>query len=141
MKTPLIEEKHSDSTDDTYNLDKTTVYSQRGFLHAARRFGKQRGDSQVELIDDIPEIVNHIVQYLCERNYHLPSEQVPRPWAFQLDWEDIEPGGLRASLSLSQRRYWDEYLWRTSATKMVHVLRNHPPVCPVSPQILFKLAG
>jgi hypothetical protein len=77
MKTPLIEEKHSDSTDDTYNLDKTTVYSQRGFLHAARRFGKQSGDSQVELIDDIPEssIIWCSISVSVTTIYHLSRYQ------------------------------------------------------------------
>jgi hypothetical protein len=95
MKSLLQTGKHSDFTivcgDDTHKVHKSIVCSQCDFLDAASRFGREAEEGKIDLVDDEPEIVKYMIQYLYELDYHLPSEETPGPWAFQLDWKE-EPG-------------------------------------------------
>ncbi|KAF2822946.1 hypothetical protein CC86DRAFT_409720 [Ophiobolus disseminans] len=63
------------------------VCSQCNFFDAASRFGKEAEEGKIDLADDEPEIVKYMIQYLYELDYHIPSELIEGPWAFQLDWE------------------------------------------------------
>jgi hypothetical protein len=138
MKSLLQTGKHSDFTivcgDDTYKVHKSIVCSQCDFLDAASRFGREAEEGKIDLVDDEPEIVKYMIQYLYELDYHLPSEETPGPWAFQLDWKE-EPGSYFTHEKLQSpevRREWDQFLWQTSATMMGAVVPKYPDICAVS---------
>jgi len=136
MKSLLQTGKHSDFVivcgDDTYNVHKSIVCSQCDFFEAASKFGKEGEEGKIDLADDEPEIVKYMVQYLYELDYHIPSENIPGPWAFKLDCSKID-SHMDPSLSTpEQRRIWEKTLWHWSATLMPTLLEKYPILCSVS---------
>ncbi|KAF1943876.1 hypothetical protein EJ02DRAFT_501833 [Clathrospora elynae] len=128
MKSLLETGKHSDFIiscgEDTYNVHKSIVCSQCEFFDAASRFGKEGEEGKVDLVDDEPEIVKHLVNYLYEVDYHVRSEEVDGPWVFRMNW-DFE----KAPKYTPRRRIiLDCSLWATSAMKMVEILELHPDI-------------
>jgi hypothetical protein len=131
MKSLLDTGKHSDFVivcgDDTYNVHKSIICSQCSFFDAASRFDKEAEEGKIDLADDEPEIVKYFIQYLYELDYHIPSEKLPGPWAFQFDW-DATPDIVDRTghLSPGKKRKMDKLMWQASTTFMANVLEAYP---------------
>ncbi|KAF2648423.1 hypothetical protein K491DRAFT_784088 [Lophiostoma macrostomum CBS 122681] len=73
--------KHSDFIvtcgNDTYNVHKAIICPRCDFFDGASRFGKassviEAENNAVELVDDDPEIVKHMMQYIYTLDYEVP---------------------------------------------------------------------
>jgi hypothetical protein len=113
--------------DDTYNVHKSIVCSQCSFFDAASRFGKEAEEGKIDLADDEPELVKYLFQYLYELDYHIPSEKVPRPWAFQLDWDDAPDYADHIGfVPPGEKRNIDKLNWQASSFHMANMLEAYP---------------
>ncbi|KAF2656476.1 hypothetical protein K491DRAFT_596932 [Lophiostoma macrostomum CBS 122681] len=69
--------KHSDFTikchGDIYRVHKAIVCPRSAYFDAATRFGKEAEENSIDLVDDEPQMVKLMVQYLYELEYTLPG--------------------------------------------------------------------
>ncbi|CAN9469487.1 unnamed protein product [Alternaria alternata] len=83
MKELLASGDYSDFTitcgSDTYRVHKNIVCKRSGFFERAERFprpvGEEGSGSKVDLLQDEPEIVRLLVQYLYENDYEVDSDE------------------------------------------------------------------
>ncbi|KAH7091651.1 hypothetical protein FB567DRAFT_546358 [Paraphoma chrysanthemicola] len=130
MKQALETGKYSDLTiichGRSWAVHKLIVCAQSDALEAASRFGKEAAEGIIELPDDDPEIVEHMLQYMYERDYRLPSEDVHGP-----HW--IRP--LYSTSVDLDRLHWDleNLMWRCS-TPVIQMLldRERDPLKQVN---------
>ncbi|KAH7081155.1 hypothetical protein BKA63DRAFT_405086 [Paraphoma chrysanthemicola] len=83
MKHALETGKYSDLTITCHNrswaVHKIITCAQSDALEAASRFRKEAAEGIIELPGDDPDIVEHMLRHMYERDYRLPSEDVHGP--------------------------------------------------------------
>ncbi|KAF1945593.1 hypothetical protein EJ02DRAFT_368897 [Clathrospora elynae] len=103
----------------TWNVHKAIVCSQSDPLEAASRFGKEAIEDKIDLPEDDPEIVAHMLRFMYERDYRLPSEDVPGPHWTRLVWSRTD-----AAIEKKEVRIIENFLWEWVTP--TYLLEAHP---------------
>jgi hypothetical protein len=128
-----------------WKVHKAIVCSQSEVLEAASRFGKvglhqpfkarvlwliltqEATENKIDLPEDDPEIVEYILRFMYERNYKLPSEDIPGPHSIFRDYLD-ETWSAQYRVNVQRSR---ECVWMHSH-KILQLLRDaHPHLLEV----------
>ncbi|EAT89577.1 hypothetical protein HBH56_016670 [Parastagonospora nodorum] len=72
-----------------WKVHKAIVCSQSDTIEAASRFGKEAEEAKIDLTEDDPEIVEYMLRFMYERNYRLPSDDVPGPHWVDFGFENV----------------------------------------------------
>ncbi|KAH4862491.1 hypothetical protein HBH75_015400 [Parastagonospora nodorum] len=82
-----------------WKVHKAIVCSQSDTIEAASRFGKEAEEAKIDLTEDDPEIVEYMLRFMYERNYRLPSDDMPGP-----HWVDFNLEILAKDSSITKQK-------------------------------------
>ncbi|CAN9175220.1 unnamed protein product [Alternaria alternata] len=156
MKELLASGDYSDFTitcgSDTYRVHKNIVCKRSGFFERAERFprpvGEEGSGSKVDLLQDEPEIVRLLVQYLYENDYEVDSdekcEQKRKQKQAAIDLRSQRsPGGCLKELARTNFCMISNKAWKDEAFTEVadHVLSSTPDSDAGLRDVLCEMIG